>query len=141
MQSSKLWIYEVISKHDSQSSFEMPADRNTMSVSIDLQETSKVCEVRTRSKSTKNGDTVCTEGFNFSEITHSRSDLGKMQEQDQNIGPLYRWLVTGKRPTLSDVQMESTETRYYLLLWESLWLIDGLVYREFHKKDGTDKFL
>ena len=64
-----------------------------------------------------------------------------MQEQDQNIGPLYRWSVTGKRPTLSDVQMESTETRYYLLLWESLRLIDGLVYREFHKKDGTDKFL
>ena len=60
-----------------------------------------------------------------------------MQEQDQNIGPLYKWLVTGIRPTLSDVQMESTETRYYLLLRESLPLIDGLVYREFHKKVGT----
>ena len=42
MQSSKLWNYEVISKHDSQSSFEMPADGNTMSVSIDLQETSSL---------------------------------------------------------------------------------------------------
>ena len=140
MQSSKLWNYEVNSKDDSQSSFEMPADGST-SVSIDLPETSKVCEVKTRSKSTKDCDTVCTEGFSFSEITHSKSDLRKMQEQDQNIGPLYRWLVTGKRPTLSDVQMESTETRYYLLLWESLRLIDGLVYREFHKKDGTGNFL
>ena len=35
-----------------------------------------------------------------------------MQEQVQNIGPLYRWLETGKRPTLSDVKIESTETRY-----------------------------
>ena len=103
----------------------MPADGNTTSVSIDLQETSKVCEVRTRSKSTKDGDTVCTDGFNFSEITHSKSDLRKMQEQDQNIGPLSRWLVTGN----------------YLLLWVSLWLIEGLVYREFHKKDGTGQFL
>ena len=64
-----------------------------------------------------------------------------MQEQDHNIGPLYRLLVTGKRPISSDVQMESTETRYYLLLWESLQLIEGLVFREFHKKDGTGNFL
>ena len=60
-----------------------------------------------------------------------------MQEQDHNIGPLYRRLVTGKRPISRDVQMESTETRYYLLLWESLRLIEG----EFHKKDETGKFL
>ena len=64
-----------------------------------------------------------------------------MQEQDQNIGPLHKWLVTGNRLTLSEVQMESTKTRYYLLLWESLRLIGRLVYREFHKKDGTGKFL
>ena len=80
-------------------------------------------------------------GFSFSEITHSKSDLRKMQEQDQNIGPLYKWLVTGKCPILSDFQMKSTETRYYLLLWESLQLIDGRVYREFHKKNGTGIFL
>ena len=49
--------------------------------------------------------------------------------------------MTGKLPTLSDAQMESTETRYYLLLRESLRLIDGLVYREFHKKVGTGKIL
>ena len=48
-----------------------------MSVSIGLQETSKVCEVRTRSKSTKDCDTVCREGFSFSEITHTKSDLRK----------------------------------------------------------------
>ena len=80
MQSSKLWNYEVNSKDDSQSSFEMPAD-GSLSVSIDLQETSKVCEVMTRSKSTKNCDTVCTEGFSFSEITHSKSDLRKCKNK------------------------------------------------------------
>ena len=62
MQSSKLWSYEVKSKYDSPSSFEMPSDGNT-SVSKALQETSKVCEVRTRFKSTKDCDTVCTKGF------------------------------------------------------------------------------
>ena len=41
--------------------------------------------------------------------SHTKSDLRKIQEQDQNIGPLYRWLVIGKRHTLRDVQMESTE--------------------------------
>ena len=45
--------------------------------------------------------------------------------------------MTVKCPTLSDVQMESTETRYYLLLWEILRLIVGVVNRDFHKKDGT----
>ena len=49
--------------------------------------------------------------------------------------------MTEKRPTLSDVQMESTETRYYLLVWETLRLNVGLVYRDFHKKDGTGQFL
>ena len=73
------------SKYDSPSSFEMPADGNT-SVSKALHETSKVCEVRTRFKSTKDCDTVCTDGFSFSEITHSKSDLRKNQQPYQNIG-------------------------------------------------------
>ena len=58
----------------------MPADGST-SVSIDLQETSKVCEVKTRSKSTKDCNTACAEGFSFSEITHSKSDLRKCKNK------------------------------------------------------------
>ena len=56
-----------------------------------------------------------------------------MQEKCQNIGPLYKWFVVGRRPALNDIQMESTEIRYYLLLWDSIWLIDGVVYREFQE--------
>ena len=50
----------------------MPADRNTTSVSITLQETSKFCEVKSRSKSTKDWDIVCADEFSFAEITHSK---------------------------------------------------------------------
>ena len=63
-----------------------------------------------------------------------------MQEKNRNIGPLYKLFVAGKRPALNDIQMESAETRNNLFLWDSIWLIDGVVYREFHKKDGTGIF-
>ena len=98
MQSSKLWNYEVNSKDDSQSSFERPLEGNTTSVSLALQETSKVSEVWTSSKSPKDCDIVRVDWFSFSEITHSKSDLRKMQEKyqtkilDHDINGL--WLVS-----------------------------------------------
>ena len=41
----------------------MPLEGNTTSVSITLQETSRVSEFKTRSKSTKDCDIVCADGF------------------------------------------------------------------------------
>ena len=37
--------------------------------------------------------------------------------------------------------MESPETRHYWILWDSLKLVDGLLYKQFLKKDGTGEFL
>ena len=63
-----------------------------------------------------------------------------MQENDPDIGPIYRWVTTGNRLHGNDATLESPETRHYWILWDSLSLVDGLLYNQFLKKDGTGVF-
>ena len=148
MQSSKLWNYGTAdetkvsdtSKSEEQQAASVPVndvksdDRPTISRSV-----TERMETRSRSKGqSSQGENI---GFMFSESIHSKTELRKMQDRDPDIGPIYRWVTTGNRPHSNDITMESPETRHYWILWDSLKLVDGLLYKQFLKKDGTGEFL
>ncbi|MCG8045846.1 MAG: RNase H-like domain-containing protein [Candidatus Thiodiazotropha endolucinida] len=101
-----------------------------------------VTEVReTRSASAGKNQSDDLPGITFSESVLSKSQMKKLQENDPNIGPVYKWYSNGNRPHGNEATRQSPETRYYWILWDSLRLVEGLLYKEFQKKDGTGKYL
>ena len=153
MQSSKLWNYEITdetgvsdtltSECTATSKLQKAANltvewNNQTNDQIDSRSVTEIRETRSRSQGQSSKDEE--NGFRFSESIHSKSELKSMQEKDPDIGPIYRWVTTGNRPHGNDVTMESPESRHYWILWDSLRLVDGLLYKQFLKRDGTGEF-
>ena len=67
--------------------------------------------------------------------------LKKLQEEDAAVGLVIGWMKDGKRPESSTLVKMSPEIRHYCNVWESLVLKNGLLFREFQKRDGSGKFL
>ena len=57
--------------------------------------------------------------------------------EDPDISPVMKWLEKGMRPVGPKVAASSPTTRHYWLYWESLKLIDGVLFCRFSRKDGT----
>ncbi len=49
------------------------------------------------------------------------------------------WMIVGQRPGYKEVLAESPATRYYWLIWDSLFLQDDLLYRHHVSKDGVSE--
>ena len=60
---------------------------------------------------------------------------------DPDLQPILKWMEAGKRPFGPEVCKASPATRHYWNLWQSLCLQDGVIYRRFHRKDGTGSYL
>ena len=73
--------------------------------------------------------------------TYSAEQMAQKQQEDPDIGPVLEWKKTGSRPASSAVRHHSPATRHYWLYWDSLTLVDGLLFRRFTKKDNTGSFL
>lgn len=73
--------------------------------------------------------------------TQSVVNLQREQSKDEHIAPVLKWMRAGIRPSSRDVATASPATRHYWLLWDSLKLQDDVLYRNFHKKDGTGNYL
>ena len=69
------------------------------------------------------------------------STLRKMQEQDPYIGPIFKWFSEQHRPTAAELAAKSPATRHYCLLWKSLEFRDRMLFRKFHRQDGTGTHL
>jgi hypothetical protein len=67
-------------------------------------------------------------------------EVRKKQKEDCHIQPVLKWKESETRPSEPEVQAASPATRHYLLNWESLVLKDGVLYKWFHRKDGTMLF-
>ena len=154
MQSSKLWNYEItdetgvsetftsecIATSNLQKAANLPVESNNQTNDqIDSRSVTEIRETMSRSQGKSSKDKE--NGFKFSESIHSKSGLKSMQEKDPDIGSIYRWVTTGNRPHGNDMTLESPETRHYWILWDSLRLVDGLLYKQFLKRDGTGDFL
>ena len=67
--------------------------------------------------------------------------LKKRQLEDPDIGPVLKWLESGARPVGPEVTASSPATQYYWLYWESLKIMDGVLFHKFSRKDGTGEHI
>ena len=51
------------------------------------------------------------------------------------------WLELNQRPPREAMVSEGSELKNYWAQWDSLSMVDGLVYRNFQRPDGTSKYL
>ena len=80
---------------------------------------------------------IVTSWFN----NRSTAELLRLQEEDEDIGPISRAFRNNKRPSKQDMASKSPAARHYWILWDSLLLKDGLLYRKFPKKDGSGEYM
>ncbi|MCW4336191.1 MAG: RNase H-like domain-containing protein [Candidatus Thiodiazotropha endolucinida] len=73
--------------------------------------------------------------------TRCVSDLQKLQSGDPDIGPILEAKQAGKRPSSQDMVTRSPACRHYWILWESLVVIDKLLFKKFAKQDGSGEYL
>ena len=133
MQSSKLWNYgitdeaavsdsltsECIAKSNSQKTANLSVESNNQIYDqIGSRSVTEIRETRSNSQGQKSKDEE--NGFRFSESSHSKSELKNMQENDPDIGPIYRWVTTGNRLHGNDATLESPETSHYWILFSQL---------------------
>jgi len=67
-------------------------------------------------------------------------ELQKLQADDRDIGPVLVWLKQGQRPPREAIGSEGYELKNYWAQWDSLSMVDGLVYRNFQRPNGTSKY-
>ena len=72
--------------------------------------------------------------------TRSAGDLQKLQREDSDIGPILEAKEAGKRPTGQDMATRSLACRHYWILWDSLVVIDRLLFKQFIKQDGSGEY-
>ena len=68
-------------------------------------------------------------------------DLKKKQLEDLDIGPVLKWLESGARPVGLEVAASSPATWHYWLYWESLKIMDGVLFCKFSRKDDTGEHI
>ena len=68
-------------------------------------------------------------------------ELQELQAGDRDIGPAVVWMKQNQHPPRENIESESFELKTYWTQWESLVMVDGLVYRSFQRPDSTCKHL
>ncbi|KAL3884095.1 hypothetical protein ACJMK2_030317 [Sinanodonta woodiana] len=67
--------------------------------------------------------------------------LRKLQEADEDIGPILSARLKNTRPTGTSMATTSPVSRHYWLLWDSLAVIEGVLFKKLFRRDGTEKYL
>ena len=94
--------------------------------------TNKVCAVKTRQQvSAENIWTPWNGGY-------STPELQKLQRNDTDIGPIFLWKENGSRPTIKELENKSPATRHYWHLWDAIQIREGLLFKKFHRKNGSE---
>ena len=65
----------------------------------------------------------------------------RFTEPRSTYGIIAAWLKAKHRPSQEELGAASPEVKWYCAQWDSLELVDGVVYRRFQRPDGTSKFL
>ena len=71
----------------------------------------------------------------------SVADLNRLQDADEDIGPILRAKLANDRPAGRALVTMSPGCRHYWILWDSLVIQDGLLFKKFVKKDGSGEYL
>ena len=73
--------------------------------------------------------------------TRPLQDLLRLQREDTDIGPIILAMESGKRPSSQEMVTRSPACRHYWILWDSLVLRDGILFKKFLKRDKTGEYL
>ena len=68
---------------------------------------------------------------------YSSTQLGKIQRDDPDIGPVLTWKENGERPSGNEINSLSPATKYYWLQWDSLVLQRGQLFRKASRCMGS----
>ena len=77
----------------------------------------------------------------FGANTRPKEELGKLQREDPDIGPILSAKVTGNKPSNQDMVTCSPATRHYWILWDSLVVYHGILLKKFIERDGSGEYL
>jgi hypothetical protein len=111
--------------------YDMMSSLKTFASNISSEETEVLNAVKTRSQTEdENIWTVWKAGYSIIELKSFR-------ENDEDIGLLMQWKIDGPRPLRSEIEKNSPATRHYWFLWYSLLLKNGLLFKEYMKRNGT----
>ncbi|CAC5357182.1 Retrovirus-related Pol polyprotein from transposon 17.6 [Mytilus coruscus] len=72
---------------------------------------------------------------------HTHEKFKELQNKDEDVGPILRWKISGKKSCDIDLQSNSPATRHYYHFRDSLVLQDGLLFRKFEKQNKTGQYL
>ena len=113
-----------------------------------VQAKEKVRATETRSKNTQGegqtgrnseSSTVLPDKVILSNYTDT--DLSMKQKEDPDIKFVYESILKGcKRPDSSDTVTKSPAARNYWIIWDSLKMSNGLLYKESLQKNGESKY-
>ena len=67
----------------------------------------------------------------------SAAEVSKYQKDDPDIGPILEAKLSGKKPTSQEMATKSPTCRHYWIIWDSLEVRDGILYKMFLKRGGT----
>ncbi|MCG8046377.1 MAG: RNase H-like domain-containing protein, partial [Candidatus Thiodiazotropha endolucinida] len=68
-------------------------------------------------------------------------DLQKAQSEDPDVGPIQQAKVTGIRPSSPEMVTKGPALRHYWVQWDSLQVCNGVLFKKFVKKDGSEEHL
>ena len=112
-----------------------PVQENSAPVECPEETNTAVNAVRTRNQ------TEAEDTWNIWKSGYSCTELKSFQEKDEDIGPLVHWKSTGTKPLQKELEIYSPATRHYCHLWDSLVLKDGILFKEFIRRDDTGHHL
>ena len=115
--------------------------KGSQSLTPDLQQSNQPKQSKPKQTKPKETDTMVDEIGSKWGLTYSKHHLKKLQSKDPDIHPVMAWKLDGKRPRSENVAHLSPATIHYWNIFESLELIEGVLYRNFNKRDGSDKYI
>lgn len=68
------------------------------------------------------------------------ADLRKIQSEDPDIAMILEAKLSGQKPISKDMVNKSPACRHYWILWDLLFLHQGILCKRFLKKDGTGEY-
>lgn len=71
--------------------------------------------------------------------SEDNQSIAKKQSEDVNIGRIHQAKIEERKPSCDDMSTESPESRHYWILWDNLFLENGILCKRFEKANGSGK--
>ena len=71
----------------------------------------------------------------------SADELRRYQNEDQDLAIMVQSKSVGVKPSRQDMVIKSPACWHYWIFWDSLVLLNGILYKKFLKRDGTGEYI